>query len=127
MIFSISKDSIEKIINKKGNNRHSLASEMKILPNTYRKKKRNSSNIAKVKSLMLKENLPTQRYIVNTLKCPVSSVNKIINSDLKLKKAKKYNVQHLSEHHTYEHRTRCRTLYKKTFIRRKMDKCRNSR
>ena len=97
MIFSISKDSIEKIINKKGNNRHSLASEMKILPNTYRKKKRNSSNIAKVKSLMLKENLPTQRYIVNTLKCPVSSVNKIINSDLKLKKAKKYNVHRLSQ------------------------------
>ena len=97
MIFSISKDSIEKIINKKGNNSHSLASEMKILPNTYRKKKRNSSNIAKVKSLMLKENLPTQRYIVNTLKCPVSSVNKIINSDLKLKKAKKYNVHRLSQ------------------------------
>ena len=100
-----------------------------MLPNTYPKAKGNSSNIAKVKSLMLKENPPIQRHVANTLNthCSISIGNKFFNFHLHLKKAKKYNVQHLSEHHTYEHRTRCRTLYKKTFIRRKMDKCRNSR
>ena len=37
---------------------------------------------------MLKENSPSQRYISNALNCSSSIVNKIVNSDLNLEKAK---------------------------------------
>ena len=53
---------------KEGKSRHRLASEGKILPNIYRKKKRSSSNHPKVKSLMLKENLPTQKVCEKYIK-----------------------------------------------------------
>ena len=58
--------------------------------------------------LTLQENSPIQRYMANTLNCSVSTINKIVNSNLNLKKAKKYNV-YCIEHHVYELRTCCRT------------------
>ena len=45
---------------------------------------------------MQKENPLTKKYGENTLNWLVSSVDKIIKSDLNLKKAKKYNVHHHS-------------------------------
>ena len=65
--FSISIATIGNIIKEKGKNCHTLVSERKILPNTHIKKKHSSSNIAKMKSLLLKENSQTQKYVANTL------------------------------------------------------------
>ena len=71
------------------------------------------STTAKMKSLMLKENPTLQRYVANTLNYSISTVNKNVNSDLNFKMTEKYSVHHLSQHHNYEHRTCCRTLYEK--------------
>ena len=57
-----------------------------------KKSKGSYSDVGKVKSLMLKENPPIQRHVANALNCSVLTVNKIINSDFNLKKAKKNNV-----------------------------------
>ena len=67
---------------RKEKNHHSLAYEGKILPNTYLKKKR-SSNIANVKSLILKVNPVTQRYVANKSNCFISSINKSIQNYIK--------------------------------------------
>ena len=101
--FSISKATIRNIINRKEKNRPSQTSEGQ-LPNIYPKRKR-CSIIAKMKSSMQKENPLTKKYGENTLNWLVSSVDKIIKSDLNLKKAKKYNVHHHSQNHIYERRT----------------------
>ena len=68
---------------RKEKNHHSLAYEGKILPNTYLKKKRSSSNIVNVKSLILKVNPVTQRYVANKSNCFVSSINKIMQNYIK--------------------------------------------
>ena len=83
--FSISKATLGNIVSKEGKHCHGLASEGKILPITYSKKKHSSFNIAKVKFLILNENPLTQRYVVNTLNYPVSFLNKAVNSNLDLK------------------------------------------
>ena len=66
-----------------------------------------------MKSLILKGNPPTERYISNTLNCSVSTVNKIVSSDLSLKKAKKYKFHRFCQRHIYKRKTRCRTVYEK--------------
>ena len=104
----ISKGTISNIVNNKGKNRPILLSGGKKLPNSYPKRKRNA---AKVRSLILKENPATQRTVAKSLKCSVSTVNKIINVDLNLKKAKKCNVHRLLPKHVVDRRTRCRKLY----------------
>ena len=63
--------------------------------------------IAKVKSLVEKENPSAQNYNANSLNYSISTVNKIASSDLNLKKAKKYDVHRLSNRHIYEHKTHC--------------------
>ena len=63
------------------------------IPNKYPKKKLTSSTNAKVRCLMLKENPPlSQSTDAKSLKCSVSTVNKMISVDLNLKKAKKRNL-----------------------------------
>ena len=66
-----------------------------------------SSNIPNVKSLMLKKNLQLKTYVANTLNCSVSTVIKIVNSDLNQKRPKdmlivffsvmSMNVEHVDE------------------------------
>lgn len=88
-----------------------MVSDGKKLPNTYPKKKRTTANVVKVRSLILKENPATQRSVAKSIKCALSTVNKIINSDLSLKKAKKFNVHRLLPKHIADRKTRCRKLY----------------
>lgn len=117
--FVISKASIGNIVNKKGKKRQIGASSGTKIPNKYPRKKRTSSTIAKVRCLMLKENPPSQRTVAKSLKCSVSTVNKMINVDLNLKKAKKRNVHRLLPKHIAERRTRCRILYEKHLSKEK--------
>ena len=63
--FFTSKAKIGNIINKKGENRHSLAAEGKNLSNNYPKKKRSSLNITKMKSLVVNQNSPIQKFVTN--------------------------------------------------------------
>ena len=62
---------------------------------------------------MLKVNPPNQRYVANTLNCSILTVNKVVNPNLKLEKAKKYYVHRLSQRHMHERRTLCRYLCEK--------------
>lgn len=68
---------------------------------------------------MLKENPPSQRTVAKSLKCSVSTVNKMINVDLNLKKSKKCNVHRLLPKHIAERKTRCRILYEKHLSKEK--------
>ena len=104
---------LENIISKKEKNCRNLVFDEEILPNTCAEKKHNSSNNAKMKLLMLKENFPTERHVADTLNWSISTANKIVNSDLNLKNTKKYNNYHLSQHHAYECKACYRTLYDK--------------
>lgn len=47
--------------------------------------KNNYSNIAKVRYFMIQENFRSQRTVTKSLKCSVSTVSKIINTDLNKK------------------------------------------
>lgn len=47
-----------------------------------------SPNITKVRSLMVKNNPSSQRTVSKSLKCSLSTVNKIINNNLNFKKSK---------------------------------------
>ena len=53
----------------------------------------------------------TQRSVAKSIKCALSTVNNLINSDLSLKKAKKFSVHRLSLKHIAHCKTRCRKLY----------------
>lgn len=117
--FAISKASIGNIVNKKGKKCQIGASSGTKIPNKYPKKTWTSSTIAKVRCLMLKENPPSQRTVAKSLKCSVSTVNKMINVDLNLKKARKRNVHCLSPKHIAECKTHCRILYEKHLFKEK--------
>ncbi len=58
---------------------------------------------------MFKENSPSQR--TEFLKCPMSTINKVINADLNIIKTKIHNVHRLYPRHIIEIRTSCRFLY----------------
>lgn len=120
--FVISKASIGNIVKNKGKKRQIGSWSGTKISNKYPRKKRTSSTIAKVRCLMLKENPPSQRTVAKSLKCSVSTVNKMINVDLNLKKAKKRNVHRLSLKYIAERRTRCRILYEKHLSKEKWKK-----
>lgn len=109
--IKISKCKISNIINRKGKNRQSLFLHGKKTPNEYPKKVRTVSNVSKVKSLVTRENPPTQKSIAKSLDTSVATINKIINQDLQLKKAKKHNVHQLLPRHVAQRKTFCRILY----------------
>lgn len=75
--------------------------------------KRNSRNIAKVRPFYGKRTSLNQRIAAKSLKCLLPTFNKIINTDLNIKKAKKHNVYHLSLWYIAERRKRCRIIYEK--------------
>ena len=54
---------------------------------------------------MLKENLPSQRALALALGTSASTINKIINKNLDLKKTKKHNVHRLLPRHIAESTT----------------------
>lgn len=87
--FNISTRKISDIINGKGKKRQNLYLTGEKGKNAYPTKVRTSSIISKVASHVLKENPTTQRTIAKSLNISVSTVNKIINCDLKLIKRKK--------------------------------------
>lgn len=109
--IKISKCKISNIINRKGKSHQSVLLHGKKAPNEYPKKVRTVSNISKVRSLVTRENPPTQKSIANSLNTSVATVNKIINQDLQLKKAKKHNVHRLLPRHVAQRKTCCRILY----------------
>ncbi len=81
---------------RKKKTRENSAFSGKILPIIYPRKKRKFFNVVKVRSLALRESPLSQITVAKSLKCSMSTVNRMINADLKLKKAKKHNVHHLS-------------------------------
>ncbi|KFM70262.1 hypothetical protein X975_07246, partial [Stegodyphus mimosarum] len=95
--IKISKSKISNIINRKGKNRQSLLLHGKKTPNEYPKKVRTVSNVSKVKAMVTSENPPTQRSIAKALNTSVATINKIINQDLQLKKAKTFCSPAFSE------------------------------
>ena len=60
---------------------------------------------------MLKENAPSQRALASALGTSASTINKIINKNLGLKKTKKHNVYRLLPRHIVERITNCHLLY----------------
>lgn len=48
-------------------------------------KKKNSPNIARLRSFVVKEKPPSQRTIAKSLKCLVSLINEFINTELNFK------------------------------------------
>ncbi|GBM58186.1 hypothetical protein AVEN_163949-1 [Araneus ventricosus] len=106
--ISISKSLIDSIVKKKGKNNQSLASIGNINPNTCPRKKRSSSNIAKVRSLMLKENPPIQRNEPSDTLCSGRLQPKVIPGGNKILFAlqfeKRANVEPLTYLELYSRR-----------------------
>jgi hypothetical protein len=73
--------------------------------------KRTSSVISKIQNLAKQENPPTQRAMAEKVGTSSATVNRIIRSNLKLRKCHKARVHALNERHIAERKTNCRKLY----------------
>ena len=85
--IKISKSKISNIINGKGKNCPSLFLFQKEAPNKYLKKVRTVSNHFKVKT-MITGNPLFLKSVAKSLNTSITTINKIINQDLQLKKVK---------------------------------------
>ncbi|GFW54357.1 hypothetical protein TNCV_3703171 [Trichonephila clavipes] len=88
---------------------------------------RTQATIKKVKSLILKENTQTQKFITSELGIPSGTVSKIIHNDFKLKKLFNSKVDLLLQQHIGERKTNCRKLYEKHLAAEKMEICGKTR
>jgi hypothetical protein len=111
--IKVSTFKISHILNLKGKKRQAIFLTGKKPKNDYPKKVCSSFNISKVSTHVLKENPTPQRTIAKSLGTSIGTINKIINKDLNLIKAKKYKVHRLLPRHVTERKTRCRLLYEK--------------
>ena len=83
----ISKALISNIVNKKGEKKRQIGASCGTkIPNKYSRKKWTALTVTKNHCLMLKEKSLSQRTVAKSFKCSVSTVNKMINVDLNLKK-----------------------------------------
>ena len=84
--------------------------------NEYSKKVRTVSNLSKIETLVTRVNLLMQKWIAESLNTYVATINTIMNQDLQLKKAKKYNVHQLLSSDVVQHRAFYRNLYQNYLV-----------